>query len=295
VALLVPFQLYFERVHKGEFHGSMLSYYAWFYRNISVDWRLHINLDTGHLWFLRYLFGFSLISLPLFLFFRNEMGQRVMARVSGALKRRGFLLLFVFPVAVVQMALRAKSPNHEGWSNYVCWLIFFIYGYILTSDGQLERIVTRRARAAFALGVASFASMGLLYYLGLGEGWELKPSYSVGYLCYQVLCSFNTCCWVLFFLSIGIRFLDFRPRWLQPASAIVLPFYILHHAVIIVFAYYVVQLDASILAKYFLIGLPSLVVTVLLCRFVVSPISVLRVLFGMSLRLRNSGVSPSPA
>ncbi len=292
LAVLVPFQLYFESLQRGKFSGSMLGFYQWFYSGLHIDWRLSINYETFHFWFLRFLLQYSLIALPLFLFLRSGAGQRTVTTVVKALEKWWGFFLFVAPVAAAQMVLHAKYPGHEGWSNYVCWLLFFVFGYFLTAGTRLEQAIAGRVVPVLVMGMSSFAAMGLLFFLGYVETWELSPSYSVGYVLYQGLVSFNTCCWVLFFLGMGMLKLEFRHRIWAAAAGLVLPFYILHHVTIITVAYYVVQMKATILTKYLLISIPSLILTVLLCEFVVRRLSLLRLFFGLRVRPKRASLKP---
>ncbi len=75
--LLTPFQLYLEALHNGRFQGSFLSFIPemladfasrnWFTPLIFPGWGLH-------LWFLGFLFSFSLLALPFFNWFKSDAG-----------------------------------------------------------------------------------------------------------------------------------------------------------------------------------------------------------------------------
>jgi surface polysaccharide O-acyltransferase-like enzyme len=88
---------------------------------------------------------------------------------------------------------------------------------------------------------------------------------------------------LLAFLGIGIKLLNFTNGLLRYASDAVLPMYILHHMLIIVVGFYVIQWDMPVVAKYFFV-----VVTVFLSSIaiyeVVRRISVTRCLFGIKVR-----------
>jgi hypothetical protein len=82
-------------------------------------------------------------------------------------------------------------------------------------------------------------------------------------------------------LFIGMRFLDLTNRWLRYGQEAALPFFVLHQPVIIVIAFFVVQLDASILIKLPVIVISSFLVTLGLYDFIVQRIQPLRLVFGM--------------
>ena len=61
----------------------------------------------------------------------------------------------------------------------------------------------------------------------------------------------------------------------------ILPFYLLHHPVIIIIAFYVVQWNVGITLKYLVVFLGSLLVTLGLIELVIKRIGALRGFFGM--------------
>ena len=65
------------------------------------------------------------------------------------------------------------------------------------------------------------------------------------------------------------------------ANEAVLPFYILHQPVIVVIAFFVVQLAAPAPLKYLLTVVSSFAIIVALYEYVVRPVGVLRFFFGM--------------
>jgi hypothetical protein len=88
-------------------------------------------------------------------------------------------------------------------------------------------------------------------------------------------------------LGFGRRYLSFNHRILQVSNELVLPFYILHQAVIVAIAYYVVGLDLIVIEKYLLIVVASFPIIVALL-YPISNVDLLRFLFGMRMKNRSS-------
>jgi hypothetical protein len=82
------------------------------------------------------------------------------------------------------------------------------------------------------------------------------------------------------FLGFGKMFLNFRHRLLNDLNQGILPFYILHQTVIVIFGYFVVQWDLSILEKFLIILTASFIVTIGLYQ-IIRRNNILRFLFGM--------------
>jgi fucose 4-O-acetylase-like acetyltransferase len=296
VALLIPVQGYLEQVSRHQFQGSYLQFYPHFFANARIGWNLHFNLWPSHLWFLRYLFEFSVLALPLFLGMQTPTGQRLVARLAGFCEHRGAIVLWVIPITLVEVSLRAGFPGYGDWADFFYWSVFFVYGGLVVSDPRFEDAVQRHGAMALATGTACFAALGVLYYAGFVEPWENTPAYSLEYMFYEALCSLNTWVWVLGILYLGMRFLDFTDRWLVYSNEAVLPFYVLHHTVVIVVAFYVVPWNTGILPKYLVIVAASLAVLFVVYELLVRRINALRFLIGMrpKKRLLQSQVASTP-
>ncbi|OUL31338.1 hypothetical protein BV372_20490 [Nostoc sp. T09] len=80
-----------------------------------------------------------------------------------------------------------------------------------------------------------------------------------------------------------------RPKWfnhsiLQYASQASYPFYLLHQTVLVAIAFYVVQWNLGITAKFLIISTATLVVTGILYDLLVKRINIARFFFGLKLR-----------
>jgi fucose 4-O-acetylase-like acetyltransferase len=75
--VIVPPQIYIEWLFRGRFSGT----YADFYPNVFGFQAYHDGGTGGafswhHLWFICYLFFYSLLSIPVFRWLKSEAGQR---------------------------------------------------------------------------------------------------------------------------------------------------------------------------------------------------------------------------
>jgi hypothetical protein len=84
-------------------------------------------------------------------------------------------------------------------------------------------------------------------------------------------------------LGFGRKHLSFNHRFLQVANELVLPFYILHQAVIVAVAFYIVGLNLLVIEKYLLIVLTSFPIIAALL-YPISKVNLLRFLFGLRTR-----------
>jgi peptidoglycan/LPS O-acetylase OafA/YrhL len=291
--LLSPLQFYMEWVHKGWYQGSFLLFVP-----VLVQDRLHMFTTTfspsifqalgSHLWFLGYLFTFALIALPLFLWLKTESGRRAIAWLGKLGERRGGLLVFILPAAAVRMSLQPFFPGYTDWTDYAYMLVFFVCGYILFADERMVGAIRRDWKLALSVGILSTLTMlgGLA---AGGQRWVQDPS-SPGFYLGWGLVAVNGWCLTLFALWLGMRFLDFRNRWLDRGQELIVPFYLFHQPPIVALAFFAVQWPVGLLAQLAVVVLGSLAITIGLCELVARRIKPVRALFGMkpSCRLEST-------
>ena len=288
--LLTPLQIYFEWSHKnqtGVFEGSLLEFAL--SRDVGFNPRV-FGWAGYHLWFLGFLFAYSLIALPLFLWFKQDAGRRFIARLGGLCDRRGGLLLFLIPLVLVQMILRPFFPAEHHWADFAYTFVFFVSGYILYADDRFTGYIRRDWPLMLAAGILSTLYFFVTAAAGVAIEWMSTPGIPQFYLGWSIF-SVNSWCWTMFVLYIGMRYLDFTNKWLRYGGETIMPLFVLHQPVIIVIAYFVVQWETGITVKLLTVVLGAFLVTLGLVEFVIKRIDGLRRLFGMkSLRQGKSAV-----
>jgi len=283
--LLSPIQFYIEWLHKGWYEGSFLA----FIPRLIEDRAAAIQRSVGpplfeslgsHLWFLAFLFFFSLIALPLFLWFKRDSGGRFIARLGKVGEYRGGLLLFIVPIALSRNILQPMYPDYTDWSEFTYMLIFFICGYILYSEERLKAAIARDWKVSLTVGLIATGAMIVALAAGEGREWIESPG-TPGFVVAWSLVSINGWCWTMLVLALGMRFLQFRNKWLDFGQEAMVPFYLFHQPVIIIIAVFVVRWDAGIAVKLPFIILSSFMITLGLVELVIKRIGPARALFGM--------------
>jgi peptidoglycan/LPS O-acetylase OafA/YrhL len=229
------------------------------------------RFSWSHLWFLIYLFVFSLLWLPLLLALRG----RSQARVSPVV-----IYLAIVPLAAAQILLRVRWPGYQNlvddWGNFTYYSSFFLFGACLGRWPSLEEAVEREHRRAGLLGLAALLVLGptsdVLAHPGLGFRWAVfwTCSTAAGVGC------------IAYMLGVAARWRSRSNAFLAWASEGSLAIYILHQLAIVLLAAIVIRLPWSIAAKFWLL-LPASVVATLACyQLVVRPVPLLRRLCGMA-------------
>lgn len=281
--IIVPPQVYTERVFDGDFTGSFLAWYPNTFHGIySMDDPASGNLSWHHLWFLAYLFVFSLILLPLFRYLRRENREPLISRIAQFMEEPGAIFLPAIPLIVINIALRptfgwGNQNLIDDWANFLYYLCVFFCGFLLVSNSRM--IQTVRRNWLTALVTAAILSPVIL----LDERDTLSLPEPLFLAFYATACW----CWLIFIIGIGSRFLNFTNGVLRYASDAVLPVYILHQTIIVTLGFYVIKWSTGVAPKYFFIVIATLVSSLAIYE-VVRRINVMRFLFGIKVRKRLS-------
>ncbi len=279
--LLTPIMLYIEWTHKVQVGLSANSFQGFISsRGIPIGPQI-FGWAGYHLWFLGFLFSFSLLGLPIFLWFRREPGQRLLVWMARLCEHRGGILLAIIPLLLVQLTFRVFFYEGEhNWADFFFTMCFFVLGYILYTDERFTRAIRQGWRLILGVAIATTAMLlGFVAFLGAYD-WVSMPWIPGFYLAWTLI-TINGWCWTLSVLFVGMRFLDFSNKWLQYGQEAVLPFFLFHQPVIMVIAFFVVQWDVAIPLKLLAVVIGSFVVTIGLYELIVRRSGPLRMIFGM--------------
>ncbi len=247
VLVVVPPQGFYAVLTNGIDPGAYMAYYPRFFQLDADLSGYYGSFTPAHLWFILFLFAFSVVALPLLVQWESSRGYGLPARLSAVCQRPGMLFLMAVPLAV------ASALPDLGGKNPFFYCTLFIYGYVLFSEPRLQRAIDAHTWWALGLG-------GITMALYLSIRYDL-PKYSVGDVALHFLRNFNAWFWVVALLGLGRRYLSHPGRVLRYLGESSYPFYILHQTIIVVIGYYVVHTEAPLGTKFATIVVASLIAT----------------------------------
>jgi len=284
IFVLLPPQLYWESVtQRGWTAPFWTSYPLYFTRTLDLSPSPFFgSFWPGHLWFLKYLFLLSVFTLPLLIYLKSESGQHLIERLARWSDRRAGIFQFLIPLALFRICLRHLFGGEHTWADLLEYMVFFIMGYLLPADKRFTEGFKRHGWTCLALGITGF---GGLVFMALGSGYNplSGESFSVMYVLFQIVWSIASLSWVVFVLSLGVKYLNFNNKILAYANEAVLPFYILHQTIILLMGWYVIPTEMSIPLKYLIISTSSFALIMALYELLIKRIRAARFLFGMRL------------
>ena len=270
---IVPPQVYFERLAEGRFQGSYWVFYTTeAFKGVYPEG----NLSWHHLWFLPYLFIFSLLLSPLFVYLKNN-SNRFTNWIIRITKKPLGLYFFVLPLYFVEALVEPFFPvTHaliDDWFIFSFFLILFFYGFLLISlKDQLWESIDRLKRTALIIGSIAFSTRLLI--------WQVEDS-TVIHFTEAMVKVINLWSWILAFFGYAAKYLNKPGTLLKYCNRAVYPFYILHQTITIAIAYYLMDLDWGFWPKFFILTIGTFAGCWLIYHFLILKIKFLHPLFGL--------------
>jgi len=273
-------QVYLERLTHGQFSGSLVSFVPAYFNGVYLGIGMPGNFAFHgmHLWYLLFLFIYSLLCYRLFVWLKGS-GRQMLNRITSFFSVPGLMYLgFIAPLVVMKMLIPSAvlEVGNGGW-GFLYYIWFLIAGFIIMSSSRLQQQIIHQRWISLLLGVG--LSSAHLYML-FGPSPMVLPAGITNWV-YSLFSFFSAWSWLFAILGFGMRLLAFDSPWLRSANEGVLPFFILHQTVLLGIGYFVVAWEINAAAKWAIILTSSFVVIIALYVFLIRKFEVLRFLFGM--------------
>ena len=279
--VIVPPQVYMERLATGAFQGNFMEYisgpaFEGIYPSGNFSWH--------HLWFLPYLLLFSLLLAKPFRNIKDRPGKLV-AWCRSRLERSWGWLLFLIPLYLCEAFLEPFfNINHAlvgDWFALANYGTLFFYGFVLIACGSsFWEHVTRYRKRNFWLGLATFGGLIVL--------WQY-PDSTLRHFTEAGLKVFNLWTWIFVLFGYAAVWLNRPSRLLSYANRAVYPFYILHQTITVILAYFLMDQDWGFWGEFTLLTLGTFMGCLMLYQFVILPVRLLHPLFGLKRINRSYG------
>jgi len=239
VLTFVPFTTYIQ-------HSNILSlqegYIGYFHFDLNHLDGLNGTFTPAHLWFILYLFVFSLIGLPLFQALRSGKGKGVIKALGTLTQAPLSLMVWGTPLTLV------AALNMLGDKNPLYYFLIYFYGFVLAGDARFQQSIDKLTWVALASGVFAVVINMLMPIQSYTE-------WTVQWMALGLMYEMGRWALTLAVLGLGHRFLNRTSNLLRYASEAAMPFYLLHMTFSVLTGYFAIQLDAPVAVKYPLIVL----------------------------------------
>ena len=142
LVIIVPVQVYIERVSHGQFSSSFIDFYPHYFDGLYAFGGNFAWMGL-HLWYLEVLFIFSMLTLPLFVIGIQKKSSRIFSYVYSFFTKPGAIFLLAIPLILMEMFVGQYRDNIIGLQDFGGWslltyLVFFITGFFLSLDPKFK-------------------------------------------------------------------------------------------------------------------------------------------------------------
>jgi len=278
LVFLIPVQVWIERVSQGQFDGSFIEFYPLYFNGFYAFGGNFAWMGL-HLWYLEFLFIFTLLTFPFFISLIKVRNRKILLGAARFFEKPGTIYILGVPILLMELIVN-KYPGSIGMRDFGGWsllsyLIVFVTGFILAFDIKYRNAMEKSRYISLALallftGLMFFSNVDLS---SLGSRSE--------YLLIVFVQSFNSWFWLVAILGFGSKYLNFDNRLLKYAREAVLPFYILHQTAIVIVGFYIVNWEIPVMVKFIILTSSSFISIMAVYEVLIKRFKVLRFLFGM--------------
>ncbi len=258
VVLLVPLQVFVARRAGGEDLSYMSNLRTFFDVHFTPQFPIPVSgtwFDLAHLWFLGYLFAFTILLLPGLLWLQRRPALPV-------LKARGAAAIWILSalgVVAVETILGTEAAG--GWNRWT-YLVFLALGVSIAIQPAVAGLVARRWRMIFVAAVASFVALAVACQQLGGEFSDSLTSGSA--LAPMLWRAGKGLTMMLFLMAVVGSVVDHQAAparsgrttaFLSFLGPISLPLYIVHQVILVALAYWIVSWSVPVAAQWLVLVL----------------------------------------
>lgn len=279
ILLLAPPQVYFDRLTHGNFSGSFIEFLPHYFEPANFSW------NGMHLWYLVYLFVFTLALTPLFIWLKHPSGQTALKYLGIFSSKTGSIYLWTVPIVVVTIAVdpfgMLKPSPSEAFIRLVLFPLPFIYGFLIYASQPIQQAIIRHRRVSLVISLIATITAGVVSALTSDPGWQASLT---SFILIMLACSLLIWSYLLTAFGYGMRYLTSNKQYLSYANEAVLPIYIIHQPIILSIGFFVIPLQLPILVKYLMIAPLALAISLAIFEFGIRRVNLLRYAFGLKIR-----------
>ncbi|MDP4145228.1 MAG: acyltransferase family protein [Bacillota bacterium] len=269
VCIIVPPMGYLSCIGEQGYFQGYIQFLTGFFTNFSNLSGYNGTFTPAHLWFIFYLFIFSIITLPLFMCIRKSNEILVLKIESFA--DIHWVLIFMF----IPLGLMSLLPGPSG-KNPFYFIFIYILGYIIASNDKLQNCIDKIRFKAFIFLII-YVPVCLWFILG-NEYFSTLRIFSIVEVFMVSLAT-----WLTLIVIIGYahKYLNFKHPFLSYINEAGLPLYIIHQTILVYIGFYIVRLPMGVYTKFIIITILTLLISAAFYKYIINKVPIIRFLFGL--------------
>jgi glucans biosynthesis protein C len=239
VLTFVPFTTYIRHSNSLSLQEGYIGFFRFDLEHLDG---MNGTFTPAHLWFILYLFVFSLVGLPLFLAIRSRKGKGIINALGAGMQAPFSLMAWGILLTLV------AALDILGDKNPLYYFSIFFSGFVLASDTRFQQSIDKLTWVTLVYGL--FAGV-----INVMMPIQSYAEWTVQWMALGLMYQMGRWALTLAALGLGHRFLNRTNDILRYASEAAMPFYLLHMTFSVLTGYFSIQLDAPVAVKYPLIVL----------------------------------------
>lgn len=274
----IPLQVYFEWKQTGRITGSYFDFYpsVWDfvpYPDGSLTW--------SHMWFVVYLFVFTVLLWPLFSLMKLTVIQKGIQKLKTIVTNPVFLAALASLFIYYYITLYIRWPEQQNlvadWFTFSFSITLFFLGFFFSHFDAFWKACEHYRWYFFIVAALCASVLMINYYWPLMLPTEQNNTFYLYAVCDAIHI------WFVIISAIGFarKYLDFSNGFLRYSTQAVYPFYILHQTIIVATGYYVTQWHLPIALKLLALIILCFGSVYILYEFLIKRFLLTRLLFGL--------------
>ncbi|HYK77099.1 MAG TPA: acyltransferase family protein [Daejeonella sp.] len=282
--LIIPPQIYFI----WKFEGYTQTFGQFYLDLLDFKWFPQGNFHWLHLWYLAFIFIFSISVLPLMFLLRLWKIKTLLDHTATYICTP-YILFPVMMILQIPYFTATLVNLNDNLTSLIYYFPYFLFGFLFLTQQAISQAILKYRWLALALGMITSLALYVIFWMANDtQGYiDLGFSQDTSYLSLRLLLtSLNNWFWAICLIGFAHRYLNFGHSALNYANKVVYPFYIFHQTVIIILAYYVIRLNISAFFKFNLIFGGTFLSIWLLYELVLKRSGMTKLMFGIKTDIR---------
>jgi len=292
--IIIPPQVYFELVQS---EGYSAGYFEFIKLYLDSDTGLYfehqlLSSRTGlpfglitynHLWYLLYLFTYTLVYLAIKPLLLRVNWHQISKDISAVtILAVPLILILLYDFILLRYFPDDTFVLIGDWYNHALYFTVFMLGYVLAKTPNVWKILIEYRKTWLILAISSYALVVIRFNRVLGFDVDYATSSIIIQFLITFIWSANKVFWLLCILGLAGAYLNKKHPVLTYMNEAVLPWYILHQTLIIIFAMWLTKFKLGPVFEPVLL----ILLTFIGCAFgyeVIKRFTVSRIVFGMKM------------
>lgn len=283
IVVVAP-QSYFEALQKGFIEEGFIAFFLNDYFSFTwIDGMLGPMPVYNHMWYVLYLFVYTMLLLPVFYFFNSEKGTSMLGGLENWLvKGRRIIwapmLLFAITKNILWPSFPETHAMIDDWWIHADSIIILMIGFTFVRMPKTWAALQSHRMILLGLSLVSYAALMAVYYVPN----EYLPA--DGNVLYPFVTPVVKWSWIAMLTGMARHYLNNGSNVLNYLNKAVYPFFILHQTVIIILGFYAIDWGMGMAGEFWTIALGTYVICWILYEGIIRHFAFTRLVFGMRAR-----------